>query len=202
MLHSQWICDKRMSEKHARSLLITLNSAEYSALADFEAINEIPRASRIGNQATNYLESHASVSYLISDGYPASYARQEWRYRVDLSFNLRNFVLCGEYCALLRSKRIFSAICWVIISGSAWLLKVDELCWCNEPIIYRCIYPVKGTSFMHSEVELSTLTCCFDGGFITRCDEYFVVIVIPSHDLIMRMVTSFIDHLRQTLLII
>lgn len=166
-----------MSERHARSLLITLNSVEYSALADFEAINEIPRASRIGNQATNYLESHASVSYLISDGYPASYARQEWRYRVDLS--LHNIVSRrGKYCAFLQSKRIFSAICWVIISGSAWLLKVDELCWCNEPIIYRRIYPVKGMSFMHSEVELSTLTCCFDGGFITRCDEYFVVIVI------------------------
>jgi len=59
MSHSQWIRDKH-SERHAPSLLITSNSTEYPALADFEAINEVPQASRIGNQATNYLESHAS----------------------------------------------------------------------------------------------------------------------------------------------
>lgn len=40
---------------------------------------------------------------------------------------------------------------------------------------------------MHSEVELSTLTCCFDGGFITRCDEYFVVIAVRLDLIIMKM---------------
>jgi len=179
-----------MSERHAPSLLITSNSAEYPALADFEAINEVPRASRIGNQATNYLESHASVSYSISDGHPTSYARQEWRYRVDLSFDLRAIVSpCVENVTSIKGNILSNSLSNYFKKRSA--IENRRI---NEPIIYRRIYPVKGTSCMHSEVELSTLTCCFDGGFITRCNEYFVVIAAHLTFNYENRGTSFIDQ--------